>query len=183
MPKGCVTERRPYSRHGLNAAMVRVKLRGFRAIDRRTAGARAALAFRDELLSALGGEAEVSPQRRKLVELAVRASLMLDHVDAWLLGRESLVNARSRTLLPVLVQRQALAEHLAKVLDRLGLDRAPKPVPALDAYIRSRYGPDEAAGEASPEPTVRGNGAAPGVRDGGPGVASSDPTATAPSAT
>ena len=135
-----MTERRPYSRHGLNAAMVRVKLRGFRAIDRRTAGARAALAFRDELLSALGGEAEVSPQRRKLVELAARASLMLDHVDAWLLGRESLINARSRTLLPVVVQRQALAEHLAKLLDRLGLDRAPKPVPSLDAYIVGRYG-------------------------------------------
>jgi hypothetical protein len=45
---------RTYSRYGLNAAMVRVNLRGFRAVYRRTAGAREAMAFRRELVAALG---------------------------------------------------------------------------------------------------------------------------------
>src|SRR5262245_23400800 len=112
-----MTPRRSYTRHGLTAPMVKVKLAGFGAIDRRTAAARATLAFRTELVTALGGEAQLSPQRRKLIDMAARASMLLDHVDAWLFEQRRLINARSKTLLPVLVQRQALAEHLARLLD------------------------------------------------------------------
>src|SRR5262245_6750101 len=114
---------RPYTRHGLTAAMVRIQAAVFSAIDRRTAAARETLAFKNELVAALGGQAELSPQRRKLIDLAARASLLLDHIDAWLFQQRSLVNARVKTLLPVLVQRQALADHLIRLLDKLGLDR------------------------------------------------------------
>src|SRR5688572_16299825 len=110
----CMTARRPYSRHGLNAAMTRVKLRGFGAIDRRTAAARSMLDFRVELVGALGGEERLSPQRRKLVDMTARVALYLDHIDAWLAEQPSLVNHRNRSLLPVLTQRQALADHLAR---------------------------------------------------------------------
>ena len=103
--------------------MARIKLRGLSAIDRRTAAARATLAFKRELIAALGGEAGLSPQRRKLIDLAARASLLLDHIDAWLFQQRSLVNARAKTLLPVLVQRQAIADQLTRLLDKLGLDR------------------------------------------------------------
>jgi hypothetical protein len=103
--------------------MVRVKLAGFSAIDRRTAAARETLAFKRELASALGGEADLSPQRRKLIDMAARASLLLDHVDAWLFQQQRLVNARAKMLLPILVQRQTLADHLTRLLDKLGLDR------------------------------------------------------------
>jgi hypothetical protein len=142
-----MTTPRSYSRHGLNAPMARVNLRGFHAIDRRTAAARETLAFKKDLAVALGGEADLSPQRRKLVDLAARAALLLDHVDAWLFEQRSLVNARARTLLPVLVQRQALADHLARLLDKLGLDRVPQKVPDLTAYLAAKYP------GASPEPT------------------------------
>ena len=71
-----MTPRRPYTRHGLTAPMVRIKLAGFSAIDRRTAAARATLAFKHELIAALGGEADLSPQRRKLIDMAARASLL-----------------------------------------------------------------------------------------------------------
>ncbi len=124
---------RAYSRHGLNAAKTRVALRGLAAIDMRTVAAREMLAFRDELIAALGGDTEVSPQQRKLVDLAARASLYLDHIDAWLAGQKTLVNRRSRSVLPVLLQRQSLAEHLARLLDRLGLDRALAKTPTLAA--------------------------------------------------
>ena len=60
---------KPGSRHGLTAPMVRVRLQGFRAIDRRTVGGRGALAFRSELIVALGGEADLSPQRRLRVAM------------------------------------------------------------------------------------------------------------------
>ena len=138
---------KPRSRHGLTVPMVRVKLRGFRALDRRMAGAREALGFKSELATALGGEADLSPQRRRLVDLAARASLLVDHVDAWLFEQRSLVNARAKTLLPVLVQRQALADHLARLLDKLGLDRVPQRVPALDEYVREKYGSATLDGE------------------------------------
>jgi hypothetical protein len=123
---------RTYSRHGLNAAMARINLRGFQAIDRRTAAARASLAFKAELVSALGGEADLSPQRRRLIDMAVRAALLLDHIDAWLFEQRSLVNLRTRSMLPVLQQRQALADHLARLLDRLGLERVPNRVQSLE---------------------------------------------------
>ncbi len=125
-----------YSRHGLNSVKTRVQLRGLAAIDMRTVAAREMLAFRDELIAALGGDTEVSPQQRKLVDLAARASLYLDHLDAWLAGQQTLVNRRSRSVLPVLLQRQSIAEHLARLLDRLGLDRALAKAPTL-ATIRA----------------------------------------------
>jgi hypothetical protein len=139
--------RRSYTRHGLTAPMVRVKLAGFSAIDRRTAAARETLAFRAELMAALGGEAQLSPQRRKLVDMAMLAALLLDHVDAWLFEQRSIVNARTRSLLPILQQRQALADHLARLLDRLGLDRIPQRVETVEDYVSRRRratGDDEA---------------------------------------
>jgi len=136
------------SRHGLFVPMVKVKLKGMRAIDKRMAGARDALAFKENLVNALGGEPELSPQKRKLVELCARAALLLDAADAWILEQPSIVNARTRALHPAVLQRQALAEHLAKLLDRLGLERIPRKVPSLSEYVRSKYA-------AGTEPTPR----------------------------
>ncbi len=59
--------------------------------------------------------------------------MLLDRTDAWIVEQGSLVNRKTKALLPVVVQRQSLAEHLAKLLDRLGLDRAaPKTVTLED---------------------------------------------------
>jgi len=66
----------------------------------------------------------ISPPTR--IDLAARASLYLDHLDAWLTEQKTLINRRSRSVLPVLLQRQTLAEHLARLLDKLGLDRVPQ---------------------------------------------------------
>src|SRR5262249_7275843 len=99
---------------------------------------RATLAFKQELIAALGGEAQLSPQRRKLIDMAARASLLLDHIDAWLFQQRSLVNARAKTLLPVLVQRQAIADHLTRLLDKLGLDRVVKPIDLASYYADAK---------------------------------------------
>jgi hypothetical protein len=151
------------SRHGLNAAMTRVKLRGFRAIDRRTVAAREALAFRSELVAALGGEADLSPQRRRLVDMTARAALLLDHVDGWLVGQRSLVNPRAKALLPVLVQRQALADHLARLLEKVGLERVPRRIPTLDEYVTVRY-----AASGDPQGIETGAGAGAGAPEPSP---------------
>ena len=130
--------KRPYSRHGLTALRQRVKLRGLNAIDRRTAEARSLLAFRSELLSDLGGEDHASAAQKKLVELACRTALFLNHLDGWLAAQPSLVLARKRAVLPALRERQALADSLARYLSLLGLERRAKRVPSLSAYLAQR---------------------------------------------
>jgi hypothetical protein len=120
--------------------------------DRRTAAARALLDFKRDLISALGGEADLSPQRRRLIDMAARADVLLSHVDAWIMEQTSVVNSWSRTLAPVVVQRTALADHLARLLDKLGLDRVPQRVPTLAEYLSSKSSQNGAPGGAAASP-------------------------------
>ena len=130
--------RRPYSRHGLNALMVRVKVRGLAAIDGRTVAARALLDWRSDLVADLGGEAAVSAQQRALVEVVTRTRLYIDHLDAFLLEQRSLVNAKRKAVLPVLRERQTLADSLARLLSLLGLERRQAPAKTLEESLTER---------------------------------------------
>jgi hypothetical protein len=49
--------------------------------------------------------------------------LLLDSVNAWLVTQPSLVNARKRSLIPVVQQRQQLADALVRYMTLLGLQR------------------------------------------------------------
>jgi hypothetical protein len=71
--------------------------------------------------------------------LAVKSKLLLDSIDVWLLTQESLVNKRKRSLIPVVIQRQALADGLARYMAQLGLERRQKEVNLQD-YIQQKYG-------------------------------------------
>jgi len=73
-----------------------------------------------------------------VIELAVRTKLLLDSIDAWLLVQPSLVNARKRALLPVVRERQALADALARYLGQLGLERRQRPVGDLASYLAEK---------------------------------------------
>jgi hypothetical protein len=57
----------------------------------------------------------------------------------WLLTQPSLINARKRSLLPMVKERQALADGLAKYLAQLGLKRVAKDL-SLHEYIKTKYG-------------------------------------------
>ena len=150
---------RPYSKHGLNPIRRRVMVDGLEAVDKRSAPARALWSWRRDLVADLGGEAAVTAQQRALVEVATRTKLYVDHLDAYLMQQRSLINRKKKTVLPVLLQRQALADSLAKYMNMLGLERRSKPVPTLDEYLASSYAPTAAredsgapeAPEAKPE--------------------------------
>ncbi len=142
---------RSYTRHGLHALKVRVMVRGLAAIDQRTAAARALLDWRRELLEDLGGEVMASAAELALVEVATRTRLYLDHVDAVLMERESLV-VRGRRLLPLVEQRQKLADGLARILGQLGLERRKPPAPSLETYFAAKYGHRDQAGSEPPAP-------------------------------
>jgi hypothetical protein len=99
---------RLYSKHGLIAMKSALSKPGAKAIDRKTKIGRALLQWRNELIEDLGGMNAVTTQQLAIVELAVKSKLMLDSIDAWLLKQPSLVNARKKSLLPVVRERQQL---------------------------------------------------------------------------
>ena len=61
-------------------------------------------------------------------------------MDAWLLSQPSLVNKRSKSLLPVVRDRLALCDSLLRHLDKLGLDRRTADVPSLASYLKAKAG-------------------------------------------
>ena len=125
---------------------------GNRLIDRRTVTGRALAKWRADLTQDLGGEDAVSTQQSALVDLAVKSKLLLDSVDAWLLTQDTLINKRKRSLLPVVLQRQTLADGLARYLSQLGLERRHK-VKTVNDLLN---GHDES--ESRDKPSVNGNG-------------------------
>jgi hypothetical protein len=121
-----------------------VKVRGLAVLDRRTLAARHLLDWRAELLDDLGGEATTSAAQRALVEVATRTRLYLDHVDAVLMAQDSLIVKRTRRrhhLMPLVEQRQRIADSLVRTLTQLGLERRQKPSIDLNQYLAQRARP------------------------------------------
>jgi len=129
---------RPYRKTGLYTARAALKRYGLRALDRRTRAARALLAWRQEIAADLGGADNLSAQQRAVLEEAVKLKLMLDSVDAWILAQPSLIDRRKRALLPVVKERQSLADALVRYLTTLGLERRARDVTDLRAYLTAR---------------------------------------------
>lgn len=134
---------RHYAKHGLTTLKQAVKGLGGRVIDRRTTLGKALAKWRGDLIQDLGGKEAISTQQEALVDLAVKSKLILDSIDAWLLTQRSLINARKRSLLPAVRERQQLADGLARYLGQLGLERRTKEVPSLTEYLNTRYGSPE----------------------------------------
>lgn len=130
--------RRTYSKHGLNTLKRAAKELGARTIDGRTAVGKTLRRWRSDLIADLGGPNVVSTQQVAIVDLSVKTKLLVDSIDAWLFAQHTLVNARTRTLLPVILQRQQLADSLARYLNQLGLEKRLGRVPDLHGYLLAR---------------------------------------------
>lgn len=130
---------RGYQKHGLTTLKQSVKQLSGRVIDKRTTLGKALAKWRSDLVQDLGGRESVSTQQEALVDLCVRSKLMLDSIDTWLLTQPSLINARKKTLLPVVRERTQLADSLARYLTQLGLGRKAKPIVSLDDYLETKY--------------------------------------------
>ena len=115
-------------RHGLTRLKAALRGLGGLVVDRRTILGKALTDWREKLISDLGGTDAISTREGALVDLAVRTKLLLEIVDAWLLTQPSLVNKRTRALLPVVRERQQLADGLSRHLQALELERRAKPV-------------------------------------------------------
>jgi len=124
--------------HGADTLKRAVKVLGRRYIDQRTIVGKALAAWRAELLADLGGIDTVSTQELALLEEAVKTKLILDSVDAWLLSQPTLINKRSRSVLPAVRDRQALVSTLRGLLGDLGLKRRTRSEPSLSEYLGTK---------------------------------------------
>ena len=127
-------------KHGLPRLKQAVNTLGARVIDRRTATGKALVAWRCELLTDLGGIETISTQELALVDEAVKTKLILDSVDAWLLSQPTMINKRTRSVLPAVRDRQALVSTLRGLLGDLGLKRRSKAMLSLGEYLATRGG-------------------------------------------
>jgi hypothetical protein len=59
-------------------------------------------------------------------------------IDGWLVQQPSLVDRRKRALLPVVRERQSLADALVRYLSVLGLERKAKDVTDLASYLAAK---------------------------------------------
>jgi hypothetical protein len=113
-------------KHGFHTLKRTVLKLGKRAIDGRSGVAKALNRWRVELTSDLGGHDSVSTAQLAVIDLAVKQKFLLDSIDAWLLLQDTLINGQKRTLIPVVKERQAVANALAEYLKLLGLERRQK---------------------------------------------------------
>ena len=113
-------------KHGLNSLKKAWSQLGNRALDGRSPAMVAIRKWRGELIADLGGADLVSTQQLAIVDLAGKSKLLLDSIDTWLLAQPSLINARKRSLLPVVLQRQQLVNGLVNMMSQLGLERQHK---------------------------------------------------------
>ena len=121
-PKG----NRNAHKHGLSTLKKAWSQLGNRMLDGRSPAAVAIRKWRAELIADLGGIESVSTQQLAIIDLAGKQKLLLDSIDTWLLSQPTLINARKRSVIPVVLQRQAIADALARYLSQLGLERRRK---------------------------------------------------------
>jgi hypothetical protein len=108
-------------------------------------------AWKAAIIEDLGGDSAVSAMERSVIELATKTHLLLASVDRFLLEQKSLVNKSKRQLFPIVLQRQQLADALARYMGQLGLTRRARPTQTLQDYLAGK------GHEAStPQPQPRG---------------------------
>jgi hypothetical protein len=137
------------------------------ALDRRTATARAVIAFRGRLEQDLGGSDNLSTQMRTATELLARETAYLDHYDAYLMGHTSVLTQNRRALVR---ERGAIVDRIARLLALVGLERRARDVRSYAERVLD-HGADEAVLDpqvdaAEPEPAPA-TAAAPAPADEG----------------
>jgi hypothetical protein len=118
--------------HGHDAMRRTLSALTTKRLDGRSAVAVAVRTFKADIRRDLGND--LTRAQETILEDAAQAWVIRQALDDWMMRQPSLVT-RKRTLLPVVEQRMRVAEHLARQLDRLGLERRAKPVPSLSEYL------------------------------------------------
>jgi hypothetical protein len=164
------TAKRPYQQHGLHVltrALENVEASRRSAwLDGLGEAGEALRQWRAALVADLGGEEATSAMQRAVLDMAAKTYLFLESVDRFLLTQESLVNKSRRQLFPVVLQRQQLADALARYMGQLGLARRARELPTLASYIARKDDLAPTPISASAQETKDTAGQAPLEREG-----------------
>lgn len=160
--------KRDYSRSGINTlkkalnAKGRAKVRcgALEKLDMRNPFARRLAEWRADVIAALGGDANLTPQKLTILDAVVRDLVLLTHLDNFLVTLPSIVNRRKRSVFPIVEQRMRIADALLKHLQVLGLDRVAAPIVDLHTYI-STQPEDPSPADESPQGSIENT--APGA--------------------
>jgi hypothetical protein len=118
--------------------------------------------WRASLIDDLGGEDAISTQQRAVIDAAVRTKLLLDSVDAFVLGMDSPVNKSKRALFGIVKDRQGLADALVRYMKDLGLERRQRDVADLATYLAEKAAAQEREAAVPTEPLEEPDGDDPG---------------------
>jgi len=137
MTKALPPLKQDYSHHGQTALKNALKQYGKKEEWLESLGdvGQALKDWQCSLIADMGGEDNISAMERSIIELATKTHLLLASVDKYLLEQTSLVNKRRRQLFPVVLQRQQLADALARYMAQLGLQKRAKTLPDLSTYL------------------------------------------------
>ena len=128
--------------HGDTIMKKAVKALGVRAIDGRTSLAKELEAEQRELIAALGGTSEISPQQKRIIEILAQKRLRRWPVAQWaLLNRERLLNRRKMSMIPIALQLVQMEESEVRLLKELGLERRANQLPSLHKYVNGKAAP------------------------------------------
>lgn len=116
-----------------------MKHKGIRAIDQRSQLALWIKKQRRELFADLGGEESLSSQQRKLVEDVIKRLVMIETLDNWIFRQPSIINGRTRSLHPLVLQRMSIADGMVRCLEKLGLEKKAKAISLAD-YLNNQPG-------------------------------------------
>lgn len=117
----------------------KILVKGLAVVDGRLHAARVIKRWQRELANDLGGMGALSTAQRTLLELSTRTRLLLEHVDAELMQRKTIILKRKGKLLPLVGERMKIADVLTRQLLALGLERKSTVIQALPAYIEQKY--------------------------------------------
>jgi hypothetical protein len=113
------------TQHGLYAMRRTLSTLTTARLDGRSAIAVAVRQFKADVSADLGGD--LSRAQQTILEDAAQSWVIRQSLDDYIARQPSLVT-KKRTLLRIVSERMRVADHLAKQLDRLGLERKPKTV-------------------------------------------------------
>src|SRR5262245_41464041 len=128
--------KRAYQQHGLTALTRTRSAPTLRELDGRSSLALELKAERQELIAALGGSSDISPQELAIIEMIAQKRIRRKPIQEWaLLNRDALFNRRKRSLAPIALQLEQLEESEVRLLKELGLKRRARQVPSLADYM------------------------------------------------
>ena len=127
-----------HATHGNALLKKAVKELGARALDGRTALAKELAEERRELILALGGPSEVSPQEMAIIDMIAQKRIRRKPVAHWaLLNRDRLFDRRKKKMAPIALELEQMEESEVRLLKELGLKRRAKQVASLSDYLAS----------------------------------------------